>query len=93
MRQHRADGRVFKCGCGGEGFRMKELRNLGARLATAVTTLTVGAMTFAGEPSGPFAGNELNGATDVVNGFLAIGAAVVIALAIYKLGKRGVSRV
>jgi len=72
---------------------MHKLRNWGARLAAAGTTLMVGAMTFAGEPSGPFAGNELNGATDVVNGFLAIGAAVVIALAIYKLGKRGVSRV
>jgi hypothetical protein len=71
---------------------MQKLRSFGSRVMLAGTGLMLAATSFAGS-GGPFSGDELDGATAVVNGFLAIGAAVVIALAIYKLGKRGVSRV
>lgn len=79
-------------GCGGE-VGMRQIGSFAGRLGAALTALTVAAMTFAGSPAGPFTGSELDTAPDVVNGFLTIGALVTIALAVYRLGKRGVSRV
>lgn len=53
------------------------------------------AMAFVGSASaqttGTFTGSELAPATAVVNGFLAVAVGIVIAIAIYKWGKRGVT--
>jgi hypothetical protein len=58
-----------------------------------LAALAVGsAVSFAQEAPGAipnFDGTELNGATAIIGGFLAIGILAVVGIALYRLGRKG----
>lgn len=71
----------------------KNLKRLKYGAASAVLVTAPMALASGGSSSGPFSGDELDAAQGVVTSFLAVGAAIVIALVIYRLGKRAINRV
>jgi hypothetical protein len=67
-----------------------KISKMSAPLVSALVILSVLFSGLAGaQAAGPFSGSELEGVRAVITGFLAVGAFVVIAIAIYNLGKKG----
>jgi hypothetical protein len=66
------------------------LKSVKLSLLTSVVFIAlVSGAASAQAATGPFTGTELDGAKAVVIGFLAVAAFIAIAVAVYRMGKRG----